>query len=103
MQGFKEGNACWNCRYINKCKPLYRPLLSCGHYAPLGEPISHQKIGEILGIERSQVECILRRCGADKIVELLSDQDYIVRYDLVGRYRRFYLLSKTITTKCEEL
>lgn len=95
MQSFKEGNACWNCRYINQCKPIYRPVYPCNNYAPLGEPMSHQKIGEILGVERPQVEYILRRFGADKMVELLSDRGYIVRYDLVGSYSRFYLLNHT--------
>lgn len=92
MQSFKEGNACWNCRYINKCRPIYRPICPCNNYAPLGEPISHQKIGEMLGIERLQVECILRRFGADRLTEILFRRGYNVRYDLVGNYRRFYLL-----------
>lgn len=92
MPSFKEGNACWNCRYINQCKPKHRPFYYCVKYAPLGEPISHQKIGEMLGVERVQVEYILRRFGADKMVELLSGEGYLVRYDLVGSYKRFYLL-----------
>lgn len=94
-QQFKEGNACWNCSHINKCKPLLRPICYCAQYAPLGEPISHQKIGEMLGFERIYVEYILRHFGAEKVVELLSGRGYAVRYDAAGSYIRFYLLNST--------
>ena len=92
VRSFKEGNACWNCRYINKCRPTIRPMHACKKYAPLGEPISHKAIGELLGIDRSVVEGILRQHGADKIIELLSLKGYMLRYEMVGNYVRIYLL-----------
>ena len=92
MQSFKEGNACWNCRYINTCRPILRPISDCKNYAPLGEPISHKTIGDMLGVELNSINSDIRAYGAEKIVKDLLSHGYIVRFDTIGSYVRFYLL-----------
>lgn len=90
QQKFKEGNACWNCRYINKCRPLYRPNYECSYYEPLGRVITQQVISEWLGIGIKQVEYIIFKFGADKIVEMLKVHGYLVRYEYINENIRFY-------------
>lgn len=92
MQRFKEGNVCWNCIYINTCRPALRPVFECSNYAALGEPISHKRIGELLGVGLSSINSDIQIYGAEKIVNDMLKHGYKVRFDTVGDYVRFYLL-----------
>lgn len=93
MDKFKEGNLCWNCKYIAKCSPLIRPQCACKNYEPIGRYVTQQRIASWLNIERHQLSWILKKYGADKIVELLEIRGYIVRYETDCNLK-FFLMSE---------
>lgn len=95
QQQFKEGNLCWHCQYINKCKPLCRPQYECPCYKPLGRIITQQTISELLGISPKRVEYIISKLGVDKVIEMLNMRGYVVRYEHINEYTRFYKISTT--------
>lgn len=86
-----EGNLCWNCKYIAKCFPLIRPQCDCEGYEPLGRYITQQHIADLLNIELHQLGWILKKYGADKVVELLEIRGHIVRYEAEQNLKFFWI------------
>lgn len=89
-----EGNLCWNCKNIVDCNPSTRPRAVCDNYEPLGSIISKETISEWIGVSINQLKYIMQKFGADKVVELLATRGYLVRYETIMEYKRFYFLGK---------
>lgn len=83
---------CWFCANIVHCNPLIRPQCDCACYKPLGRYITHQHIADLIGISERHLSNIINRYGVEKIIELLAVRGYIVRYEVVNQYVKFYLL-----------
>lgn len=94
MQAFKEGNVCWNCRYINTCRPLNRPESECNRFQPLGRVINQEHVAELLGVSLRSFSRILSLYGADKVIEMLSENGFSFRYELVSDHIRFYKIEQ---------
>lgn len=82
---------CWFCSKIVHCNPSVRPQCDCESYEPLGRYITHQHIADWLNIERHQLSWILKKYGADKIVELLEVRGHIVRYEAEQNLKFFWI------------
>lgn len=52
--------------------------------------VTQETIADWIGLPRHQVENIIRRWGADKIVELLEIRGHYVWYELVNEYTKFW-------------
>lgn len=52
--------------------------------------VTQETIADWIGLPRHQVENIIRRWGADKIVELLEIRGHYVSYEKVCEYIKFY-------------
>lgn len=90
-----EGNLCWNCQFIAHCCPNVRPEGICKGFKPLGVVVSQSHIGKWMGVSRNQVVYIIRKFGADKIVERLVAHGRKVRYERKNSILRFYYVGKT--------
>lgn len=89
-----EGNLCWNCRYINICNPLTRPKDECLGYEYCGRQISQTTIGNYIGISRRQVNYIIHKFSANKIIEMLAIRGCTVRYEKLYNQLKFYELER---------
>ena len=90
---------CFNCQHITKCHPKVRPTRICSCFLPLGRVVSQRTISEWLGVSIGQVEYILQKFGANKLVELLAIRGYTVRYERTGlkqKNLRFYEMNEIL-------
>lgn len=86
-----EGNYYFNCQFICKCLTCTNPENGCENFKPLGKYITQQHIADLLNIELHQLGWILKKYGADKIVEMLEIRGHIVRYEAERNLKFFWI------------
>ncbi len=83
---------CWFCAKIANCNLKNRTENECNNFEAFGRRISQDIISKYLDMSLRKFQYIMYYYGADKIIEILKNKGYLVRYVRGYKNIEFYIV-----------